>query len=46
MKPKKIYYINKSINNISQIVEELKIDSNAFSQSFKEADFSKSDIDW
>jgi iron only hydrogenase large subunit-like protein len=39
-------YINKSINNISQIVEELKIDSNTFSQSFKEADFSKSDIDW
>ena len=39
-------YINKSINNIGQIVEELKIDSNAFSQSFKEADFSKSDIDW
>ena len=39
-------YINKSINNIGQIVEELKLDSNTFSQSFKEADFSKSDIDW
>jgi iron only hydrogenase large subunit-like protein len=39
-------FINKSINNIGQIVEELKLDSNAFSQSFKEADFSKSDIDW
>ena len=39
-------YINKSINNIGQIVEELKLDSIAFSQSFKEADFSKSDIDW
>ena len=39
-------FINESINNLSQIVEELKIDKNKFSQSFKEADFSMSDIDW
>ena len=38
--------IMKSINNISQIVEELEIKKNLFFQSFKEADFSKSDFDW
>ena len=40
------YNIDKSINNISQIVEELKIDITLFNQSYKEADFSKSDMDW
>ena len=38
--------INKSINDIAQIVDELKIDFVNFEQTFKEADFSKSDIDW
>ena len=38
--------INKSINDINLIVEELKIDTVKFLQTFKEADFSKSDIDW
>lgn len=38
--------IDKSINDINLIVEELKIDSAKFLQTFKEADFSKSDIDW
>ena len=40
------YNINESINNISQIVSDLKININIFNQSFKEADFSKSDMDW
>ena len=38
--------INKSINDIDKLVEELKIDGIKFEQTFKEADFSKSDIDW
>ena len=38
--------INESINNISQLIEELKIDNSKFNQSFKEADFSKSDMEW
>ena len=38
--------INKSINDINKLVEELKIDGIKFEQTFKEADFSKSDIDW
>ena len=39
-------FISESINNICLLVEELKIDINKFIQTFKEADFSKSDIDW
>ena len=38
--------IDKSINEIEKIVCELNIDKNQFRQTFKEADFSKSDIDW
>ena len=38
--------IENSINEIETIVYELNIDRNIFKQSFKEADFSKSDMDW
>ena len=38
--------IDKSINEIEKIICELNIDKNQFRQTFKEADFSKSDIDW
>ena len=38
--------IEKSINNIEKIICEHNIDKNQFKQSFKEADFSKSDMDW
>ena len=38
--------IDKSINNIDKIVCEYNIDRNLFKQTFKEADFSKSDMDW
>ena len=38
--------IDKSINDIEKIVSELNIDKNNFKQIFKEADFSKSDMDW
>ena len=44
--PDKKENISESINMINQIVDELKIDKNKFTQTFKEADFSKSDIDW
>ena len=35
-----------SINNIEKIISDVNIDRNIFKQSFKEADFSKSDLDW
>ena len=38
--------IDKSINDIEKIVTEFNIDKNKFKQTFKEADFSKSDLDW
>jgi iron only hydrogenase large subunit-like protein len=38
--------IEKSINDIEKIVTEFDIDKNKFKQTFKEADFSKSDLDW
>ena len=38
--------INESINNISQLIEEMKINESKFIQNFKEADFSKSDMEW
>ena len=38
--------IDKSINKIEEIIGELNIDKNQFRQTFKEADFSKSDMDW
>ena len=38
--------MEKSVKEIEKIVEELIIDKNIFEQFFKEADFSKSDLDW
>ena len=38
--------IDKSINEIETIVCECNIDRNKFKQYFKEADFSKSDLEW
>ena len=38
--------IENSINEIEKIVCELSVDRSIFKQSFKEADFSKSDMDW
>ena len=35
-----------SINEIEKIISDVNIDRNIFKQSFKEADFSKSDLDW
>lgn len=38
--------MEKSVKEIEKTVEELNIDKNIFEQFFKEADFSKSDLDW
>ena len=38
--------MENSINEIEMIINELNIDKNKFKQFFKEADFSKSDMDW
>ena len=38
--------IDKSINEIETIVCECNIDRNKFKQYFKEADFTKSDLEW
>jgi iron only hydrogenase large subunit-like protein len=38
--------INESINKISRLIEEMKINESKFIQNFKEADFSKSDMEW
>ena len=38
--------MEKSVKEMEKIVEELNIDKNIFEQFFKEADFSKSDLDW
>ena len=44
--PLKKDIINESISNISRLIEEMKINESKFIQNFKEADFSKSDMEW